>query len=162
MPLDPSIPHADLTYRIIGCAMRVQSRLGPGLREKHYQRALTAEMMKEGLGVSEEHPVKVYDGDVWLGNLYLDHLVENCVVVEDKAFSHMLTEEEDWQVLTYLGATKLKVGLLFNFGRNRLQYERKLAPKDVQEWQEHLHRYIWRPRDMGPLPCLENAKLVCV
>ncbi len=49
MPLDPSIPHTDLTYRIIGCAMRVQSRLGPGLREKHYQRALTAEMRKEGL-----------------------------------------------------------------------------------------------------------------
>ncbi len=112
MPLDPSIPHADITYRIIGCAMRVQSRLGPGLREKHYQRALTAEMRKEGFHVSEEHKVRVCDGDVWIGNLYLDHLVEHCVVVEDKAFSHMLTDEEEWQVLSYLGATKLQVGLI--------------------------------------------------
>ena len=157
MPLDPSIPHTDLTYRIIGCAMRVQSRLGPGLREKHYQRALTAEMRKEGLSVSEEHEIKVYDGNVWIGNLYLDHLVQDCVVVEDKAFSHMLTEEEEAQVISYFGAAKLQVGLLFNFGRKRLQYQRILPPKDVQEWQKHIRRYLWRPPDAGPIPVANES-----
>jgi GxxExxY protein len=152
MPLDPSVPHADLTFRIIGCAMRVHTRLGPGLREKHYQRALTAEIRKDGLGVSEEHAIKIYDAEVWLGNLYLDHLVQDCVVVEDKAFPHMLTAEEEAQVISYLGATRLQVGLLFNFGRKRLEYQRILPPKDVSDWQKHIRPYLWRPKDMGPIP----------
>ena len=66
MPLDADIPHADLTYRIIGCAMRVHTRLGPGLKEHHYQRALTAEVLADGMAVSEEHHVEVYDGDQWI------------------------------------------------------------------------------------------------
>ena len=142
MPLDPSIPHTDLTYRIIGCAMRVHTRLGPGLREIHYQRALPAEMQKEGLVVYEEYPVEIWDGDVYIGWLSLDHFVEDCLVVEDKAFLHMLTDEEVAQIITYLAATKQRVGLLFNFGRRRLQYQRILPPKDVTDWQTHIRRYL--------------------
>jgi len=64
MPLDPNVPYADLTYRIIGAAMRVHNRLGPGLKEKHYQRGLTAEMQKDGLLVDEEYAIEIYDGDL--------------------------------------------------------------------------------------------------
>jgi len=67
MPVDPTIPHTDITYRIIGCAMRVHNRMGPGLKEVHYQRALTAEMRKDGLLVYEEYPVEIWDGDVYIG-----------------------------------------------------------------------------------------------
>ncbi len=144
MPLDPSIPHTDITYRIIGCAMRVHTRLGPGLKEVHYQRALTAEMDKDGLLVYEEYPVEIYDGDEFVGWVSLDHFVENCIVVEDKAFAHMLTDEEVAQVITYLAATRQHVGLLFNFGRRRLEYQRILPPKDVTDWQTHVRRYLRR------------------
>ena len=75
MPLDENIPHADITFRIIGCAMRVHSRLGPGLKEHHYQKAMTAEMVTDGLTVSEEHHIELYDGETWIGRLYFDHLV---------------------------------------------------------------------------------------
>jgi GxxExxY protein len=82
------IPYQDITYKIIGAAIRVHSRIGPGLKEKHYQRALTAEMKETGLLVSEEHHLEIYDGDRWLGRLYIDQYVENCIVVELKAFHH--------------------------------------------------------------------------
>ena len=145
MPLDPSVPHQDITYTIIGAAMRVHNRLTPGLRERHYQRALTAEMREAGLAVSEEHHLEIYDRDQWLGRLYLDHLVEECVVVEDKAFPHLLTDEEVAQVICYLAATELKVGLLINFGRKRLEYRRILPPKRLEGWQERIQRYLWEP-----------------
>ncbi len=148
MPLDPSIPHTDITFRIIGCAMRVHTRMGPGLKEEHYQRALTAEMRKDGLLVYEEHPIEIYDGNVYVGWVSLDHLVEDRIVVEDEAFAHMLTDEQVAQVITYLSATKQRVGLLFNFGRRRLEYQRILPPKDVIDWQTHVRRYLRR----GPAP----------
>jgi GxxExxY protein len=151
MPLDPAIPHADLTYRIIGHAMRIHTRLGPGLKEHHYQRAMTADMLADGLVVSEEFQVEVYDGDKWIGRLYYDHLVEERVVVEVEAFAHMLTNEQVAQVITYLAAAGLRVGLLFNFGRKRLEYKRVLAPKDVTDWQQHARRYAWRPPSAGSL-----------
>jgi GxxExxY protein len=140
-----NIPYSDITYKIIGAAMRVHNRLGPGLKEQHYQRALTAEMVADGLAVSEEHHLEIYDGDVWLGRLYVDHLVEGCVIVEDKAFSHMLTDAEVAQVIGYLAATGLRVGLLLNFGRRKLEYRRILPPRKLDGWQDRIRRYVWQP-----------------
>jgi hypothetical protein len=81
----------------------------------------------------------------------LDQLVEAKVVVECKAFLQLLTHEETAQVITYLAASGLPVGLLFNFGRKRLEYKRILAPKDVSDWQRHARRYAWRPPSADPL-----------
>jgi hypothetical protein len=75
MPLHPAIPHSDLTYRIIGCAMRVHTRLGPGLKEHHYQKAMTAEMLADSLRVSEEHNFEVYAAEEWIG---CDRLATAC------------------------------------------------------------------------------------
>ena len=58
---DSNIPHEDITYRIIGAAMRVHRRTPRGLRERHYQNALTAEMLKDGLTTLEEYHLEVYD-----------------------------------------------------------------------------------------------------
>ncbi len=85
MPLDPGIPLGDTTYRIIGCAMRVHIRLGPGLKEHHYQQGLTAEMLSDGLRVSEEHHVELHDDQTWIGRLYFDHLVEERVISDHPA-----------------------------------------------------------------------------
>ncbi len=145
MPIDPNVPHSDLTYRIIGAAMRVHNRLGPGLKEKHYQRALTVEMQSDGLQVDEEYSMDIYDGNVWLGKLYLDHWVERKVVVEIKALSHLLTNLEVSQMIGYLAATQSPVGLLINFGGARLEHKRILPPKKFIEWKTHIQKFLWKP-----------------
>ncbi len=163
MPLDPQIPHSDVTYDTIGAAMRVHSRLGPGLKERHYQRDLVAEIQQTGWTAEAEYFVELWDGEVWLGRLYLDILVEGVVVVECKAFSHLLTNEELAQVICYLAATGLGVGLLLNFGRKRLEYRRILPPKVLKGWQTKVGRFLWRPESAGPLPTLtspENIRVV--
>src|SRR5688572_17129630 len=96
---ETNIPHQDITYRIIGAAMRVHRRTARGLKEKHYQHALTAEMIQDSLIVSEEHHIEVYDGETWLGRLYLDQWVNECVVVEVKAVTHPMGNDEVAQVI---------------------------------------------------------------
>ncbi len=142
---DPNIPHQEITYRIIGAAMRVHRRMPRGLREHHYQTALTAELLKEGLSAADEYHVEVYDGDKWLGRLVLDHWVEGCVVVEDKAVAHPLGDREVAQVIAYLAAVEARVGLLLNFGRSSLEYRRILPPRVTAGWQAHIGQYLWRP-----------------
>ena len=127
--------------------MRVHNRLGPGLKEQHYQRALTAEMQEDGLLVEEEYPMEIYDGDTWLGRLYIDQWVEEKVVVEIKALSHLLTNLEVAQTISYLAATKASVGLLINFGRRRLEYKRILPPKKLTDWKTHIQKFLWKPPD---------------
>jgi GxxExxY protein len=146
VPLDQSLPHQDLTYRVIGAAMRVHNQIGPGYREVHYQRALRAEIEAEGCVVEEERPFDLYVEGNFIGRIYLDLLVDAKVVVELKAFRHMLTEEEIAQTICYLAATDLKVGLLLNFGRQRLQYKRILQPRDVAGWPDRIQRYLWSPK----------------
>ncbi|HIE38655.1 MAG TPA: GxxExxY protein [Anaerolineales bacterium] len=114
----------DLTYRIIGAAMAVHNALGPGYKEKVYERALATELVRRGIAVQRQVPVEVYHADVPVALFYLDLLVEQMVVVELKAFSHQLTGDELAQVINYLKATQAPVGLLFNFGRRRLEWRR--------------------------------------
>jgi GxxExxY protein len=136
----------DITYRIIGAAMRVHNVLGPGLREGIYQRALSEQMRAEGLSFEEEKAVEVFLDGVRVGLLYLDHLVEDAVVVEIKALRHRLTQDEVGQVITYLAATGHKVGLLFNFAGRSLEYKRILPPRKLDDWRQRIRRYAWTAR----------------
>ncbi|HEY7465549.1 MAG TPA: GxxExxY protein [Dehalococcoidia bacterium] len=140
-----SIPHTDLTYKVIGCAMTVHNELGPGLKEAHYHRALSKQLEEAGLAFREEEPIDVVIDGASVGLLYMDHLVEDTVIVEEKALSHALTNEQVAQVITYLAATQLPLGLLLNFGRRRLEYKRILPPKKLEGWENRIRRYIWRP-----------------
>jgi GxxExxY protein len=147
-------PYSDITYRVIGAAMRVHNLLGPGLKEAAYQNALSLELEKAGLGYQPECAVEVYLDEVTVGLLYLDHLVEGDVVVEEKALAHLLTNEEIAQVITYSCATGKKVGLLLNFGRERLEYKRIFPPTKLDPWRERIRRYVWVPpsaRSVNPL-----------
>jgi GxxExxY protein len=139
---------ADVTYKIIGAAMDVHNKLGPGLKEITYHTALSAALRDTGLSFEDEKPLQVLSSDERVGLLYIDHLVEDAVVVEEKAFPHLLTNEELAQVLTYLAVSGAPIGLLINFGRQRLEYKRVLPPKKFQDWTERAWRYVWQPDDV--------------
>ena len=79
---NPNIPYQEITYKIIGCAMKVHRCTQRGYREKHYQRALDQEMLKAGLVTEMEYHKEIYHGQIWLGRLYLDHWVNESIVVE--------------------------------------------------------------------------------
>jgi len=113
-----------LTYNIIGAAMAVHNTLGPGLKEEVYEKALEVELNKRNIEVQCQYPVPVeYEGEQ-VGLFYLDLFVEDQVVVEVKALSHLLTNDELAQAINYLTATDAQVGLLFNFGRRKLEFKR--------------------------------------
>ena len=148
-------PLEDLTYKVIGAAMQAHNALGPGLNESAYKRALSLEMERVGLPFEAEKAVTIIIDGTDIGLLYLDHLVEDQLVVEEKALSHLLTQEEIAQVITYLCATGTQVGLLLNFGRKRLEYKRIFPPKNVARYRERINRYVAKPRQtvsVNPLP----------
>jgi GxxExxY protein len=118
-----------LTYQIIGAAMAVHNQLGPGLKEEVYERALEVELNQREISVQRQHPVTVEYEEQVVGIFYLDLWVADQLVVEVKALSHQLTNDEIAQVLNYLKATGAPVGLLFNFGRRRLEYRRIFPAK---------------------------------
>jgi GxxExxY protein len=115
---------AGLTEVVIGCAMKVHRTLGPGFLESVYQNALAHELKKASLQLSCDDRVKVvYDGVV-VGDFITDMLVEGCVIVENKAV-RTLAPAHETQLVHYLTATGVDVGLLFNFGAPSLQFKRK-------------------------------------
>ena len=114
----------ELTYRIIGVAMAVHNNLGPGYKEEVYERALAAELNERNIALERQFPVEVWHAGVQVALFYLDLFVEGIVVVEVKALSHQLTNDELAQVINYLKAADAPVGLLFNFGRRKLEFPR--------------------------------------
>ncbi len=146
MPLVEDAPHSDITYKIIGAALAVHHSVGPGHKERVYQQMLTDEMVAPGLSVEPERAVEIVVDEKVHGLLYLDHLVNESVIVECKALSHLLTKEEVAQVITYLAATGLPVGLLLNFGRRRPEFKRIFRPRKLDDWQQCIAPYLWRPK----------------
>ena len=121
-----------LTEKIIGCAMSVHSILGPGFLESVYQNALAHELRKLTLDVQCERKVKVtYDG-VLVGDFIVDMLIEKSVLIENKAVQSLLPVHEV-QTVNYLKATGIEIGLLLNFGAQRMEFKRKYnKPKSIR------------------------------
>jgi GxxExxY protein len=121
--------HADeagvnrLSERIIGCAFRVLNTLGAGFLEKVYENALAHELRKNGLAVAQQQGISVrYDGIV-VGEYAVDLLVEEIIIIELKAIK-ALDNAHMAQCLNYLKATDLRLCLLLNFGKSRLEIQR--------------------------------------
>ena len=118
-------PHADLTKAVIGAAFEVHREMGSGFLEKVYQTALAYELRRLGLTVEPEAEMPVrYKGGV-VGIYYADLVIESNVICEIKAIARWAPEHEA-QILHYLKATGIKVGLLLNFGTPRLQIKRMI------------------------------------
>jgi len=117
---------ADLTYKIIGAALEVHKTLGPGFLEAVYEEAMAYELKKLGLSFERQKALAVYYKGVILGDYRTDLVVEGNVIVELKA-QKILTSIDEAQLINYLKATNLKVGLLFNFGARSLQQVRRIV-----------------------------------
>ncbi|GIK36653.1 MAG: hypothetical protein BroJett011_04860 [Chloroflexota bacterium] len=118
-------PDKELTEKIIGATFEVHNTLGMGFLEKVYQYALVKELKLQGLRAEPEVKIPVYYKDELVGDYSTDILVEGRIILELKALSALTTEHEA-QLLNYLKATGLKVGLLINFGTSRVQIKRKI------------------------------------
>ncbi len=118
-----------LTFQIIGAAMEIHNQLGPGFKEEVYEKALWVELNQRGIATERQYQVTIEHNNENVGMFYLDMLVDDKVVVEVKALSHQLTNDELAQVINYLKASQKTIGLLFNFGRRRLEYRRIFPPQ---------------------------------
>jgi GxxExxY protein len=109
------VEEKELTERIIGIFYKVFSALGYGFLEKVYENAMIIELERERVPFISQAPIKVsYEGKV-VGEYFADMLVDGKVIVEIKA-SNSLAPEHEAQLLNYLKATNIEVGLLLNFG----------------------------------------------
>ena len=107
--------HGDLTEKVIGAAFEVHKVLGQGFMEKVYENAMSLELRQAGLNAQQQQPITVrYKGNV-VGEYLADLVVEEAVLVEVKAISG-LEQVHEVQLVNYLRATGIEVGLLINFG----------------------------------------------
>lgn len=113
----------DLVYQIVGCAVRVHSEVGRGLREKTYERALCIELQHSGLAFSQQTSYPVLYRGV-LVDEYIPDLVVECRVLVDTKTIERITDVERGQMLNYLRVTGFKVGLIINFKHGSLEWER--------------------------------------
>ncbi len=117
-----------ITFKIIGCAMKVHNTLGNGFQEVIYQRCLAIEFEKAGLKFSREVEQIIYYDGVEVGTRRADFVVENMVIVELKALIN-LEDVHLAQAKNYVVAYDFSTGLLINFGANSLQYKKLFNPK---------------------------------
>ncbi|HTG52013.1 MAG TPA: GxxExxY protein [Candidatus Tectomicrobia bacterium] len=115
--------HEDTTGKIIGAAFEVHDQLGYGFLERVYQRALQVELLRRGAKAELEKRMQVHYKGAVVGDYDSDVLVDSCVAVEIKVASEYDKRDEE-QLLKELKATELKVGMLVNFGRTKVEYKR--------------------------------------
>ena len=113
----------EITQAIIGAAFEVHKNLGYGYLEKVYQRAMQVELRQRGLSAALEHPIKVHYKGVVVGDYAADLFVEEKVMVELKVAPEYCSSDEA-QLINELVSTGVKVGLLINFGRERVEFKR--------------------------------------
>jgi GxxExxY protein len=120
--------HEELTNKIIKAFYVVYNALGYGFLEKVYENALMIELRKMDLYCSNQLPVKVYYDEQKVGDYYTDIIVENLIILELKAMKG-IAEEHEYQLINYLKATEIEIGLLLNFGE-KPEFKRKIFTND--------------------------------
>jgi GxxExxY protein len=113
-----------LTERIIGCCFKIHRDLGPGFNEKTYHHALKILFDQEGLQYQIEKEFEVFYLDKRVGSFRADLVVENEVIVEIKSLASKIPTLFEYQLLSYLKASGLRIGLLINFGNKSCQIKR--------------------------------------
>jgi GxxExxY protein len=116
-------PHKEVTQAVIGAAFEVHNHLGYGFLHRVYQRALQVELARRNLRTDWEKRVNVHYKDVVVGDYDADPIVDECVLIEVK-IAPQYDKRDEAQLLNVLKATRLKLGILINFGRNKVEHRR--------------------------------------
>ncbi len=116
-----------ITEQIIGCCFKVHTELGPGFNEKIYQRALKVILEEHNLRFETEKEYPIFLKTRKIGILKLDLVINDSVIIELKALTGVIPEIFKYQILSYLKASGLKVGLLVNFGNKSCQIKRFIS-----------------------------------
>ena len=121
------LEHSDLSRSIIGCCFDVIKELGAGFLENVYKKALFICMKEKGLKVYTDQPFEVIFRGNNVGDQIADLVVENLIIIELKCCQVLLPEHQA-QLINYLKASNIPIGLLVNFGNKRLEYKRLQHP----------------------------------
>ena len=112
-----------LSNKIIGFAIDVHKKLGPGFVEKVYGRALEEEFMREKIDSRVQKEIKIKYDNIYIGGQRLDLLVEDEIIIELKAVSE-INDIHKAQIISYLKAANKRLGLILNFAKKRLDIKR--------------------------------------
>lgn len=123
--------HKDITDKIIKAFYRVYNELGFGFLEKVYQNALFLELIELGLFCEKQKQIKLYYKGKIVGEYFADVIANNQVIIELKA-AEALIEEHELQLVNYLKATEIEVGILLNFGKSP-EFKRKFFTNDKKK-----------------------------
>ncbi len=128
--MNDNYKHSDITRKILEAYFNVYNKLGFGFLEKVYENSMMIELQQLGLYCKNQVPLKVYYNNNVVGDYYADIIVNNVVIVELKA-AESLCEEHEIQLVNYLKATDIEVGLLLNFGK-KTEFKRKVLTKEYK------------------------------
>lgn len=115
--------YEDLTGEILKACFEVSKELGVGFVESVYEKALLVALKQKGLTAVSQVPLRVIFRGVIVGEFYADVLVENKILIELKAVGSFANEHFA-QIINYLKATEIEVGLIVDFGNPKLEYRR--------------------------------------
>ena len=121
--MNNNILFKELSYRIIGIAFKIHSKLGCTLPEKCYQHAFEHELSSQGISFTSQQAHQVYYNDNPVGIYYSDLIIDNKIIIELKS-DDRITQGHISQLFTYLRVTSIKVGYVINFGAESLQFKR--------------------------------------
>lgn len=121
--IKPEYLHSDLTEKVIGFSMKVHRAIGKGFPEYIYQRALEIELQRSGIAFQREKEWSVYYEGIHIGKRRVDFIIEEKVLIELKALSQFESSHYN-QIINYLQAFNMPVGLLINFGKDSLEFKR--------------------------------------
>lgn len=122
--------HSELTEKIIKAFYKVYNTLGYGFLEKVYENALYIELEAIGFNIKKQEPIKVYYEGKEVGVYFADLIVNNTIIIELKATEYLIEENES-QLINYLKATEMEVGLLLNFGK-KPEVKRKVFSNNIE------------------------------
>ena len=123
--------HSEITEQIIKDFYNVYNTLGYGFLEKVYENAMLIELRKVGLSAIAQQPIRVYYDSVEIGVYFADILVENKVILELKTAEGIASENEA-QLINYLRATDIEIGLVLNFGK-KPQFKKKAFSNEFKD-----------------------------
>ena len=122
--------HSELTEKIIKAFYKVYNTLGYGFLEKVYENAIYIELEAIGFNIKKQEPIKVYYEGKEVGVYFADLIVNDIIIIELKATEYLIEENES-QLINYLKATEMEVGLLLNFGK-KPEVKRKVYSNNIE------------------------------